>query len=113
MSLGVVCTYSVFILSIDETTTDTRLYVNEVKFDDTRDVAPVFLIESEVGALYFLRSQLQIHTRSQCHLVQTDTVVALAIIDILFLPVVVGTVIIACRTVSTCIGIIGSANVFV
>ena len=89
----VVCTYSVFIFSIDETTTDTRLHVDQVEFYNTCDVAPVFLIKSQVGALYFLRVQLQIYTRGQCHLVQTDTVIALAFIDILFLPIVVGQVV--------------------
>ena len=62
MLLLVVGTWPVFVLSIDETTTDTRLYVNQVELYNTGDVAPVFLIESQVGTLYFLRIQLQIHT---------------------------------------------------
>ena len=113
MFLLFVCTYSVFILGIYEATTDTRLHIDEVKLDDTRNVTPVFLIESEVRALYFLRVQLQIHTRSQCHLVQTGTVVAFTFLDILFLPVVIGLVVSARRTISICIGIVGTANVFI
>ena len=50
------------ILGIDEATADTGLYVNQVEFDDTGDIAPVFLVETEVCALHLLCGQLQIHT---------------------------------------------------
>ena len=120
-----VCTYSVFVLGIDEATTDTRLHIDEVKLDDTGNVAPVFLIESQVGALYFLREQLQIYTGGQCHLVQTDTVVALAVVAEASLPVVVGgtaerfgsdirtAIRISCGStlVSCLVSIVGSANI--
>ena len=55
-------TWPVFVLSIYETTTDTWLHIDQVKLYNTCNVAPVFLIESQVGTLYFLRIQLQIHT---------------------------------------------------
>ena len=56
----VICTYSVFVLCIHEATTHTGLYVDEVKFDDTRDIAPVLLIEISTRTL--LRGQFQIYT---------------------------------------------------
>ena len=51
----IVCAYSMFILGIDEATANAGLHIDEVEFDDTCNVAPVFIIKSQVGALYFLR----------------------------------------------------------
>ena len=105
----VVCTYSVFVLCIYETTTYTSLYVDEVKFDDTRDIAPIFLIE--VCASAFLGCQLQIHTRGQRHLVEAVTIVALALIDMLSLPFIIGVVICTRRTIGAGIAVVRNTNV--
>ena len=51
---------TMLVLSIDETATDTGLHIDEVKLYDTRDGAPVLLIESITSAQ--LRGQLQIDT---------------------------------------------------
>ena len=47
-----------FVLGIYEATTDTRLHIDEVEFDDAGNVTPVFLVQFLTRAL--LRSQLQI-----------------------------------------------------
>ena len=66
-------TFTMFVLGIDEAATDTRLHINQVEFDNTRDIAPVFLID--VGASALLGGQLQIDTRGQCHLIMAITVI--------------------------------------
>ena len=70
-------TFTMFVLGIDEAATDTRLHINQVEFDNTRDIAPVFLIDIGAGAL--LGGQLQIDTRGQCHLIMTITIITSAI----------------------------------
>ena len=53
-------TFTMDVLRIDETTTDTRLHIDQVEFDDTGNRAPHLLIEFLAGAL--LRGQFQIDT---------------------------------------------------
>ena len=55
-----ICTYLVYVLGIYEATAHTRLHVDEVELNDTRDVTPVFIVQ--VVALTLLCGQLQIHT---------------------------------------------------
>ena len=55
-----ICTCLVYVLGIYEATTHTRLHVDEVKLDDTRDITPVFLIQIVASTL--LCGQLQIDT---------------------------------------------------
>ena len=78
----------VYVLSIYEATTHTWLHIDKVKFNNTGDIAPVFLIQIVAGTL--LCGQLQIDARCQRHLILTGTIVALAVIDKARLPVVVG-----------------------
>ena len=49
-----------YVLSIYETTTHTRLHIDEVELYDTGDVAPVLFVQ--LIACAQLRGQLQIHT---------------------------------------------------
>ena len=79
MFLWIIGTNSVFILRIDESTTDTRLHVDQVQLDDARDITPVLFIDPRTGTLF--GGQLQIDTRGQCHLVKTGTVVAFALVE--------------------------------
>ena len=53
-------TFLVYVLGIDETTTHAWLHVDKVEFDDTRDVAPVLLVQVITRTLF--GGQLQIHT---------------------------------------------------
>ena len=79
-------TYTVYVLGIDETATHARLHIDEVEFDDTRDVTPVFFPQTRTCTIF--SGQLQIDTRCQCHLVMAATVVSRVLVPIFFLPFV-------------------------
>ena len=102
-----ICSCLVHVLSIYEAPTHTWLYVDEVEFYNTSDVAPVFLIQTVARTLF--GGQLEIYTRCQRHLILTGTVVALTVIDEACLPVVVGRCTVCFRfdrsaTVVVCLG---------
>ena len=74
------------ILRIDiSTTLDVLLHVDQRQLDDTRNQTVVFLRRST-----FLRGQLQEHTRCQGHLVLADSVVAVGLALLIFLPLHIG-----------------------
>ena len=88
MILLVVGAHLMHVLGIDEAATNTGLHIDEVELDDTRDVAPVFFIQTVARALF--GGQLKIYTRCQCHLVEAGAVVAPAVVNEAGFPVVVG-----------------------
>ena len=104
-----------FVLGIDEAATDTRLHINQVEFYNTRDIAPVFLID--VGASALLGGQLQIDTRGQCHLIMTITIITSAIGLMFFFPVFVSgnavVLSISIRLVLGCVGVVGNTHCFI
>ena len=76
------------ISGIDETTTDTRLHIDQVEFDDTSNGTPVFRFKRITSTLF--GSQLQINTRSQCQMVMTGTIVAGLVVLMRLFPLVEG-----------------------
>ena len=103
-----------FVLCIDEAATNTSLHINQVEFDNTRDIAPVFLID--VGASALLGGQLQIDTRGKCHLIMTITIITSAIGLMFFFPVFVsGNAVclsISIRLVLCCVGVVSDTHCF-
>ena len=85
-----------YVLRIDEATTNTRRDVDEVEFHDTGDGTPILLMQ--IGASALFCGDFQIHTRSQRYLIMAGTVVTGLVLDVLLLPVVEG-----CHAVCTTI----------
>ena len=96
MRLACITTRTMFVLSIDEATTDTCLNINQIEFDNTRDVTPVFLIK--VSTCAFLCRQLQIDTRGKCHLIMTITIVASTVCLMSLFPLLVSSCVIRIST---------------
>ena len=103
---------AVFIAGIDIAATHAGLHVDEVEFHDAGNQTPVFLVEVGAGAL--LRGQLQIDAGGQRHLVMAVTIVTLALVVELQLPVVVGgsaiLLFIGIALVGGSVGVIGDAD---
>ena len=78
--------YTMYVLGIDETATDTRRDINQVEFYNTSDGTPYLLIQ--VIARTLLSGDFQIDTRCQRHLVMTVSIVAGLVLDMLLLPVI-------------------------
>ena len=93
------------ILGIDEATTNTCLYINQVELNNTRNQAPLFCIDSLTRLLF--TCQLQIDTGSQSHLVVAVTVVALAVGLMGLLPLFKGGCIICCQIATSLCGTYG------
>ena len=67
---------TVLVAGIDiATTLDILLHIDKVEFNDTRDITIILFLWCAQ-----LSSQLQIHTRSQCHLIPRGTVVTIALV---------------------------------
>ena len=77
---------TVLILGIHIATTHARHHIDQVELNDTGDIAPLIL----AGTLCFLFLEFQIHTRSQSHLVLTDTIVTILILRPINLPFIIG-----------------------
>ena len=95
------------ILGIDEATTHTRLYIDQVEFYYTSDRSPLFRIECVTS--FLLCGQLQIDTRCQCQVVMTVTVITFLVAFVSLLPLIEGCCSISLnvyviRLRSTCIG---------
>ena len=107
-----------FVLGIDEAATDTRLHINQVEFYNTRDIAPVFLID--VGASALLGGQLQIDTRGQCHLIMAITIITGTISLMGLFPLFVSSCAISIsaawgdsiRLVLCCVGVVSDTHCF-
>ena len=55
-----ICSFLVYVLGIDKTTAHSRLHVDEVELNNTRDIAPIFLVQ--IVACTLFGSQFQINT---------------------------------------------------
>ena len=119
MFLFVICPCTMFVFGIDKAATDSRLHINEVKFDDSRYIAPFLLIE--VIACTLLSCQFQIYTRGQSYFVIAATVIPFPVVDIGAFPIIIGSTAISisvggsiylnARFVSVCICIFCLANI--
>ena len=113
MCLTCITTRTMFVLSIDEATTDTRLNINQIEFDNTRDIAPVLLVK--VSACAFLCRQFQIDTRGKCHLIMTITIITGTISLMSLFPLFISSCAISIsaawsdgiRLVLGCVGVVG------
>ena len=77
-----------YVLGIDEATTDTCRDIYQVELYYTSDWTPYLFIEAIASTL--LGGEFQIDTRGQRHLVMTGTIVAGLVLDVFLFPVVEG-----------------------